>query len=63
MEFFLCVIGMVFFIEGIPYAAFPRKMQSFIRMMLEIKPGALRGLGLLMMLGGIALVYLAKGGD
>ncbi len=62
MEFFLCVIGMVLFIEGFPYAAFPKAMKSAVRMVLEMRPAVLRGFGLLMMLCGILLVFIGKGG-
>jgi hypothetical protein len=61
MEFFICVIGMVMFVEGLPYAAFPDKMQALIQKVLELPPSALRGFGLVMMFSGLLLVYLAKG--
>lgn len=61
MEFFLCVIGMVMFIEGFPYAAFPEKMKVWIKSILELPPGTLRGFGLVMMLTGLLLVYAGKG--
>jgi len=61
MEFFLCVIGMVMFIEGFPYAAFPEKMKKWIKTMLEVPPSTLRGFGLVMMLTGLLLVYAGKG--
>ena len=60
MEFFLCVIGMVMFVEGFPYAAFPEKMKIWIEKILEIPPGALRGFGVFMMLAGLFLVYMGK---
>ena len=31
MEFFLCVIGMVMIVEGLPYFAFPNKMKIWVR--------------------------------
>ncbi|MFP4347907.1 MAG: DUF2065 domain-containing protein [Thermodesulfobacteriota bacterium] len=61
MQFFLCVIGMVLFIEGFPYAAFPAKMQHWIQKVLEMPPTALRGFGLVMMLSGLLLVYIGRG--
>ncbi|MFP4031748.1 MAG: DUF2065 domain-containing protein [Desulfococcaceae bacterium] len=63
MEFFLSVLGMVLFVEGFPYAAFPKKMKQWIRKMTEVSPAALRGFGLILMLTGLLFVYLAKGGD
>jgi uncharacterized protein YjeT (DUF2065 family) len=61
MAFFLCVIGMVMFIEGLPYAAFPVKMKEWIKMVMTMPSATLRGFGLLMMLSGLLLVYAAKG--
>jgi uncharacterized protein YjeT (DUF2065 family) len=61
MEFFLCVIGMVMFLEGLPYAAFPNKMKFWVEKVLEMPAGTLRGFGLIMMLGGLLLVYAARG--
>ena len=60
MEFFLCVIGMVMIVEGLPYFAFPDKMKNWIHKVLEMPEGALRRLGLVLMLVGLSLVYLGK---
>lgn len=60
MDYFLCVVGMVLFIEGFPYAAFPAKMKKWIEKMLEIPPGALRPMGLALMIAGLFLVYLGR---
>lgn len=60
MDYFLCVVGMVLFIEGFPYAAFPGKMKKWIEKMLEIPSGALRPMGLALMIAGLFLVYLGK---
>lgn len=60
MEYFLCVIGMVMFIEGFPYAAFPDKLKLWTSKMLELSPATLRGLGLVLMLTGLLAVYAGK---
>ncbi len=60
MKFFLCVIGMVMIVEGLPYFAFPEKMKVFIQKMKEIPDNELRKLGFLIMLAGLGLVYLGK---
>ena len=60
MEFFLCVIGMVMIVEGLPYFAFPDKMKNWIHKVLEMPEGTLRRLGLVLMLVGLTLVYLGK---
>ena len=61
MEFFLCVIGMVMFVEGFPYAAFPARMKEWIKTVMDMPAPTLRGFGLLMMMTGLLLVYAAKG--
>lgn len=60
MDYFFCVIGMVLFLEGLPYAAFPLKMKRWIQKMLEMPPAALRSMGLVMMVVGFCLVYIGR---
>lgn len=60
MDFFLCVIGMVMILEGLPYFAFPEKIKRFILKIVETPDPALRTLGLFLMLSGLGLVYLGK---
>ncbi len=62
MKFFLCVIGMVMIFEGLPYFAFPQKMKRWMLQMMAIPEDMLRRLGLALMLGGLALVYLGRRG-
>ncbi len=58
MKFFLCVIGMVMIIEGLPYFAFPEKIKIWLEQMMETKPVVLRVFGLVLMTLGLCLVYL-----
>jgi uncharacterized protein YjeT (DUF2065 family) len=60
MDFFLCVIGMVLFLEGLPYVAFPERMKGWLRQLLEMPAGTLRILGLVMMAAGLLLVTLGR---
>jgi len=60
MQFFLCVLGMVMVVEGLPYFAFPEKMKFFIQQLLEMPDSALRKFGFVLMLGGVVLVYMGK---
>lgn len=63
MKFFLCVMGMVMIIEGLPYFAFPSKMKEWVLMMTGIDDASLRKFGLIFMTAGLLIVYLAmKGG-
>ena len=60
MDYFLCVIGMVMIIEGVPYFAAPERMKKWMAKIMEIAPGALRRFGLVMMIAGLTLVYLGR---
>ncbi len=60
MEFFLCVIGMVMIIEGVPYFAFPEKMKVWIKQVIEMSDSSLRWFGFWIMLIGLFLIYLGK---
>ena len=60
MKYFLCVLGMVFVIEGLPYFAFPDKIKAYLLKLVEVPDSKLRLLGLAAMLGGLALVWLGQ---
>jgi uncharacterized protein YjeT (DUF2065 family) len=60
MDFFLCVVGMVMIVEGLPYFAFPDKMKFWVQRVLEMPDKSLRQLGLVLMLFGLGLVYLGR---
>jgi uncharacterized protein YjeT (DUF2065 family) len=60
MKFFLCVIGMVMVVEGLPYFAFPGKMKLVIQKVLEMSDRALQRYGFVLMLIGLFLVYLGR---
>ena len=60
MEFFLCVLGMVMILEGLPYFAFPDKMKHMVTKMLEMPDNILRRFGLVLMACGLLVIYLGK---
>jgi uncharacterized protein len=60
MRYFLCVIGMVMIVEGLPYFAFPEKMRAWLLKILETPDHTLRRVGMVMMAGGLVLVYLGR---
>ena len=61
MEFFLCVIGMVMIVEGLPYFAFPEKMKFWVQKVLEMPDSALRKFGFVLMVTGLWMIYMGKG--
>lgn len=60
MKFFLCVIGMVLIIEGLPYFAFPEKIKGYLMKVYELPGRTLRILGLASVIIGLFLVYLGR---
>lgn len=60
MKYFLCVIGMVLIVEGLPYFAFPEKMKEWLEKILEMPETFLRKFGFVLMITGLWLVYLGR---
>ena len=60
MKYFLCVMGMVMIVEGLPYAAFPHRMKSWVHTLLSMPDEALRKLGMILMALGLFVVYLGR---
>jgi len=60
MSFFLCVVGMVMIVEGLPYFAFPEKMKLVVEKLLQMPDGSLRKFGFFLMLCGLLLIYMGK---
>jgi len=60
MKFFLCVIGMVLVIEGLPYFAFPDRIKLYLLKVLDTPEHTLRMIGLVSVIAGLALVYLGR---
>lgn len=60
MDFFLCVIGMVMIVEGIPYFAAPERMKLWMAKIINMAPETLRRFGLVIIAMGFLLVYLGR---
>jgi uncharacterized protein YjeT (DUF2065 family) len=60
MRYFLCVLGMVLIIEGLPYFLMPDKMKPWLQKVAETPEGLLRRLGLVLMMAGLVFVYLGR---
>ncbi len=58
LQFFLCVIGMVLVLEGLPYFAFPDKLKTLYARIHEIPEGSMRMFGFIAIVIGLLLVYL-----
>jgi len=60
MRYFLSVMGMVMIVEGLPYFAWPDKMKSWLKKMMDSPDGDLRKIGAAVMVVGLVLVYLGR---
>ena len=60
MEFFLCVLGMVLVVEGLPYFGFPDKMKALMEVMRQQDDTTLRTVGGSLMLLGLVILFLAR---
>jgi hypothetical protein len=60
MKYFLCVIGMVMFIEGLPYFGFPAGMKGLMKKILEVPDETLRKFGFILMVTGLLIVYIGR---
>jgi len=60
MDFLLCVLGVVFVLEGLPYFAFPEKVKAYLLKLQEMPDSTLRLLGLTAIVTGLILVYFGR---
>ena len=60
MDFFLCVIGMVMIVEGLPYFAFPDRMKEMMQRITGLPDNMLRRFGFVLMIAGLFLTYIGR---
>lgn len=60
MKFFIAVIGMAMFIEGLPYFLFPNKTKEAMAQIQEFSPRTLKAFGFLLLAIGLLVTYLSK---
>jgi len=60
MRLFLCLIGLLLVVEGLPYFAFPDKMKRWMNIIQEIPDSQLRAIGFVSMCIGIIIAYLCR---
>lgn len=59
-EFLIVVLGVVLIVEGMPWFLSPRSTKRMLSELFRMNDHSLRGIGLLLMLTGLLLVYLAR---
>lgn len=60
MKDFLCVLGMVFIIEGLPYFIFPERLKIYLLKMTTMPDSTLRFLGISAMIIGLIMLYFGR---
>ena len=60
MKDFLCVLGLVFIIEGLPYFVFPEKLKGYLLKITTIEDAVLRFIGISAMIVGLILLYFGR---
>jgi uncharacterized protein YjeT (DUF2065 family) len=60
MKLFLCLIGLLLVVEGVPYFAFPERMKKWMVMIQETPDHQLRAVGFIAMCIGLVLVYFFR---
>jgi uncharacterized protein YjeT (DUF2065 family) len=60
MKYFLCVLGMVLILEGLPYFAFPEKIKVYLMKIMNIPDRTLRLLGMAAIISGLLLVFFGR---
>jgi len=60
MKDFLCVLGLVFIIEGLPCFIFPEKLKVYMLKITTMSESALRFLGISAMIIGLILLYFGR---
>lgn len=60
MGYFLCVLGMVFIVEAVPYILFPGKAKSFAQYLQEVRNGRLQAAGIIAAFAGLLIIYVGR---
>jgi uncharacterized protein YjeT (DUF2065 family) len=60
MAYFLCVLGMVFIVEGLPYFAFPETIRRYLLTLAKLPDSKLRLIGGGAIGIGLTLLYFGR---
>lgn len=60
LEFFIIVLGVVLIVEGIPWFLSPQGTKRMLSDLFRMNDQSLRAVGLVFMLAGLLIVFLAK---
>jgi hypothetical protein len=60
MAYFLCVLGLVLVLEGLPYFISPDLVKKLAQQLESLPGPQLRSLGLVMALAGLGVIWLGR---
>ena len=60
MKMLFCLLGLVMFVEGLPYVLSPAKMKKWLMTIQEIPDPHLRVMGILLMATGLLITHFFK---
>jgi len=60
LDYFLCVMGMVFILEGLPYLVFPEKLKPYLIKISTLSDFTLRMIGISTIIFGLILLYFGR---
>jgi len=60
VDYFLCVAGMVFIVEGLPYLVFPEKLKPYLIKITTLPDATLRAIGISAIIFGLILLYFGR---
>jgi len=60
VEYFICVMAMVFIVEGLPYLVFPEKLKIYLAKLISLPDATLRWIGLSAIVTGLILLYIGR---
>jgi uncharacterized protein YjeT (DUF2065 family) len=60
MRLFLCLIGLLLVVEGVPYFAFPDKMKRWMIVVQQMPDSRLRAIGFASMCAGVIIAYICR---
>ena len=60
MKDFLCVLGIVFIIEGLPYFIFPERLKIYLLKITTMPDSTLRFFGISVMIVGLIMLYWGR---
>ena len=60
MKFLFCLLGLVLFVEGLPYVISPSKMKNWMSVIQKVPDAQLRAMGIIAMALGLLITYFFK---